>query len=90
MLKSVEGIYRDGKVELLETPSDLEEARVVLEEESDVVAGPQAVAAEELRDAVGLLVELAVGHRLAGAGHDVGGLVGMLAGVDRRMHVGGI
>ena len=30
MLKSVEGIYRDGKVELLETPSDLEEARVIV------------------------------------------------------------
>lgn len=30
MLKSVEGIYRDGKVELLETPEDLEEARVIV------------------------------------------------------------
>jgi hypothetical protein len=30
MLKSVEGIYRDGKVELLETPDGLEEARVIV------------------------------------------------------------
>jgi hypothetical protein len=30
MLKAVEGIYRDGKVELLETPDDVEEARVVV------------------------------------------------------------
>jgi hypothetical protein len=30
LLKSVEGIYRDGKVELLETPDDIEEARVIV------------------------------------------------------------
>jgi hypothetical protein len=30
MLKTVEGIYRDGKVELLETPPDIQEARVVV------------------------------------------------------------
>jgi hypothetical protein len=30
MLKSVEGIYRNGKVELLETPDDLQEARVIV------------------------------------------------------------
>ena len=28
--KTVEGIYRDGKVELLETPSDVDEARVLV------------------------------------------------------------
>jgi len=28
--KTVEGIYRDGKVELLETPGDLEDARVLV------------------------------------------------------------
>ena len=27
--KTVEGIYRDGKVELLETPADIDEARVI-------------------------------------------------------------
>ncbi len=30
MSKTVEGIYRDGKVELLETPPDVTEARVVI------------------------------------------------------------
>lgn len=28
--KTVEGIYRDGKVELLETPPQLDEARVIV------------------------------------------------------------
>jgi hypothetical protein len=28
--KTVEGFYRDGKVELLETPADIEEARVIV------------------------------------------------------------
>ncbi len=30
MLKAVEGIYRDGKIELLETPPEVKEARVVV------------------------------------------------------------
>ena len=30
MSKSIEGIYRDGKIELFETPADVEEARVVV------------------------------------------------------------
>jgi hypothetical protein len=30
MLKSVEGIYRDGKIELLEKPQDVEGARVIV------------------------------------------------------------
>ncbi len=30
MLKTVEGIYRDGKVELLEKPGDVEGARVIV------------------------------------------------------------
>jgi hypothetical protein len=28
--KTVEGIYHDGKVELLETPADVDEARVIV------------------------------------------------------------
>jgi hypothetical protein len=28
--KTIKGIYRDGKVELLETPSDVDEARVIV------------------------------------------------------------
>lgn len=30
MLKSIEGVYRDGKVELLELPDDVGEARVIV------------------------------------------------------------
>jgi hypothetical protein len=30
MLKSVEGIYRDGRVELLEMPEGIDEARVIV------------------------------------------------------------
>jgi hypothetical protein len=30
MLRSVEGIYRDGKVELLETPPDVTTAKVIV------------------------------------------------------------
>ena len=30
MLKSVEGVYRDGKIELLETPDDAEGTRVIV------------------------------------------------------------
>ena len=81
---------RVDQARALGTPADLEEARIVLEEDRDMVAGLEAERAEELRDAVGLLVELAIGHRLATAGHDVGGLVGMSAGVMIGMHDGRI
>lgn len=30
MFKSIEGIYRDGKIELSETPDDVHEARVIV------------------------------------------------------------
>jgi hypothetical protein len=30
MLKSVEGIYREGKIELLERPGDIKETRVIV------------------------------------------------------------
>lgn len=30
MLSAVEGVYRDGKIELLETPPNLKEARVIV------------------------------------------------------------
>jgi len=54
MLKAVEGIYRNGKVELLETPLDVEEARVVvtfLTQEQDQKKVPSFTPAEvaELR-----------------------------------------
>ena len=67
-------------------PADLEEPGIVLQEQRDMVAGLQAERAEELRDAVGLPVELAIGDRLAAAGHDVGGLVGVRLGVNVGMH----
>jgi len=72
----------------LGAPADLEEAGVVLQEERDVVAGRESQRAEKLRDAIGLLVELPIGHRLAAAGHDVGGLIGMALDVDVGMHCG--
>ena len=28
--KTIEGVYRDGKIELLETPTDVDEARVIV------------------------------------------------------------
>lgn len=30
MLKSIEGVYRDGKIELLEAPDDVIESRVIV------------------------------------------------------------
>jgi hypothetical protein len=30
MLKTVEGVYRDGKIELLETPPEIKEGRVIV------------------------------------------------------------
>jgi len=30
MLTSVQGVYRDGKIELLETPANVKEARVIV------------------------------------------------------------
>ena len=36
MLKAVEGVYRDGKVELLETPPDVKEARALAFKSSPV------------------------------------------------------
>src|SRR5262249_20698815 len=68
-------------------PADLEESRIVLQEQRDVVPGLEAERPEQLRDAVGLPVKLAVGNRLAAAGHDVGGLVGVPLSVNVRGHV---
>ena len=50
------------------------------------LAGLQAQRAEQLRDAVGLLVELPVGHNLAAAGHDIGRFVWIRLGVDVGVH----
>ena len=59
MLKAVEGIYRDGKIELLETPPEVKEARVVVtflppEGVIDLRArGIDEAKAAELRSALG-------------------------------------
>ena len=67
-------------------PGDLEVAGIVLHHQGDDVAWPQAQRAEEVRALVRSLVELAIGHRLAGAGHHIGGAVGSGPGVYGRMH----
>jgi hypothetical protein len=53
--KSIEGIYRNGKIELLETPTDVDEARVIVtfvsESSIDLSArGIDEIAAANLRD----------------------------------------
>src|SRR4051812_45866690 len=48
---------------------------MVLHADRDVVAEAQSGDVEELGEPVGAVVELAVGDHLAGARHDVGGLV---------------
>jgi hypothetical protein len=53
--KNIEGIYRNGKIELLETPTDVDEARVIVtfvsESSIDLSArGIDEIAAANLRD----------------------------------------
>jgi hypothetical protein len=52
MLKTVEGIYRNGKVELLETPPDVSNARVIVTflPASQGRSKPPEFTAEELAD----------------------------------------
>ena len=69
----------------LRRPADFHEGEAVFHQERDVVAGLQAERAEQMRALVRELVELAIGDRLAGAGHLVGDLVRVGAGVDGRM-----
>ncbi len=63
----------------------LEVAAVVLHEDRIVVEPLQAALAEQMRQAVVARLQLAIGHDLAGPGHDEGGLqrtqVSMLAGI---------
>ncbi len=60
----------------LRREADLEVAGVVVHHQRDRVAALQAEAAEKVRALVGAGLELPVGHGLAGARHDVSGLVG--------------
>ena len=52
MLKSVEGIYRDGKVELLEAPPDVRNSRVIVTflPPSESRSQPPQFTAQELAD----------------------------------------
>jgi hypothetical protein len=50
MLTSVEGVYRDGKVELLQLPSDIQQARVIvtfLPVEGPIDLGARGISEEE-------------------------------------------
>src|SRR5882672_7741730 len=58
------------------------EGEPVLHQQRDVVAGLQPQRAEQLRALVRERVKLAIGDRLAGAGHLIGDLVGLGARVD--------
>ena len=69
----------------LRRPADLHEREPVLHQEGDVVAGLQAERTKQMRALVRQLVEFAIGDRLAGAGHLIGDLVRLGAGVHRRM-----
>jgi hypothetical protein len=57
MIQTVEGIYRNGKVELLQTPENIDDARVIvtfLVDDSDAARHPQ-LSPEELADLRGKL-----------------------------------
>lgn len=62
MLKSIEGVYRDGKIELSELPSDVpEDTRVIVTFlETDVDLRERGISAEqaaELRSQLGIFAE---------------------------------
>ena len=65
-------------------PHHLEVAQVVGQQDGDVVAAAQAPLVPELGELVRALVELAVGERVAAAGHHDGRVVGTLAGERAR------
>jgi hypothetical protein len=53
MLKAVQGVYRDGKIVLLETPPDIKEAKVVvtfLPAEGPIDLRERGISAEEAAD----------------------------------------
>ena len=60
----------------LGAPAQLEEARMVLDEEGDVVAGADAERAQQPGEAVRARLQFRIGHGLGAAGHDERGLVG--------------
>jgi len=77
-----------GEIEArpLGRPGDLEIAGIVVHHQGDDVADLQAKGPEELGALVGAVIQLGVGDRLAGPGHDIGGAIGVIEGVCGRMH----
>jgi hypothetical protein len=57
MLQSVEGVFRKGRVELLETPPNIQETRVIVTFLTETVppAGESPFTAEEIADLRGKL-----------------------------------
>jgi hypothetical protein len=69
-------------------PADLHEGEPVVHQKRDMVAGLEPERAEQVCALVREFIKLAIGDGLAGAGHLIGDLVRMRAGVDRRMSHG--
>ena len=50
MLRSIEGVYRDGAIELSERPTDIQQARVIVTFLADqVIASPESARPVDLR-----------------------------------------
>ena len=71
---------------VLAPPQDLEVAGVVLHAERHVVARLQARRPEQAAQPVGRVVELGVGLRPPGVGHDDRGLVGVRGEMSTGIH----
>ena len=74
------------RARVMAAPQDLDVARVVLEAERYVVVALHADAAEEVGQAIRSGVELAVGDRLGGRSHHVGGVIGACAEMGSGKH----
>ena len=61
-------------------PQRVEEPFVILGEDRDVIAASQPAVAQEMRELIRALVELAIGDDAARVGHDHRGVVGPRAG----------
>jgi len=58
----------------------------IVHQHGDAVAAPEPEPAQQVRALVGAHVEFGIGHRLAGRGHDVSGLVRRRLRVMHGMH----
>jgi hypothetical protein len=67
-------------------PVEIEEVLLVREHHRDAVAGLQSEGAQRVRDAVGALVELAVGHRQVAVREDQRRLGAMLVRTRSEVH----